>query len=344
MRKSALVTGGAGFIGRHTARELERLGWDVITVDVLPFDVPLFPTGPAGITQFPTTSRLHVVQDMRDYVRRWGIDESWPSVDWSTTFDLVVHCAYRVGGRASIDATNDHFTRNVELDAALFAWAIRTKQPHVLYFSSSAIYPTQYQTEDYVTSTQTPHLHEDDQTPRDGREPDCDADYGWAKYVGELLAQNAIENGVNVTIVRPFSGYGSDQSTDYPFPAFVRRALDRADPFTVWGNARQVRDWIHVDDVVRGSLAVVECDRQEPLTALGRTRPVNVCSGDGTALGDLALLICERAGYAPELTVDATAPMGVFHRVGDPTLFHEIYVPHVTLDEGIERALREVKP
>jgi len=337
MRKSALVAGGAGFIGRHTAHELERLGWNVLTVDVLPFDVPLFPTGADGTTQFPTTSRLHVVRDLRDFIQRSE------SLTFNQRFDLVVHCAYHVGGRASIDATNDHFTRNVELDAALFAWAIRTRQPHVLYFSSSAIYPVQYQTEEHVTSTQTPHLHEDDQMPRDDREPDCDADYGWAKYVGELLAQNAIENGVNVTVVRPFSGYGSDQSTDYPFPAFVHRALDRANPFTVWGNARQVRDWIHVDDVVRGSLAIVERDRQEPLTTLGRTRPVNVCSGDGVAMDYLARLICERVGYTPELIVNESAPMGVFYRVGDPTQFHQIYAPRVTLAEGIERALKEAR-
>jgi nucleoside-diphosphate-sugar epimerase len=334
-RKSALVTGSAGFIGRHMCDELERRGYDVIGVDLLPFDVPLVARDGVGNITWPTTSRIHIVQDMRNFIAERT------TRDW---YDLVVHCAYHVGGRAAIDATNAHFTRNVLLDAVLFDWAIRTQQPHVLYFSSSAVYPARYQTKDYVTYEVTPtqaRLCEDDQIIR-GIDfvPDCDADYGWAKYVGEQLAQNALENDVNVTVVRPFSGYGSDQPLDYPFPSFIKRARLREDPFTIWGNAQQVRDWIHIDDVVRGSLAVVEHDEQDLPTSL---RPVNVCSGVGTALEELANLMCERVGYEPEITVNENAPMGVFHRVGNPTLFNDVYTPLVSLTEGIERALKETK-
>lgn len=329
MRRSALITGGSGFVGRHTAAELESRGWDVVTVDVLPFDVPL--------AAFTSTSRLHIRDDMRSFV---GTQRMADEV--GTRFDLIVHCAYHIGGRRGIDGLNDHFTRNVALDSALFGWAIATRQPHVLYFSSSAIYPVSYQTEDPLPHIGVNRLSEQDQWIRgDGWIPDCDADYGWAKYVGECLAQNAIKNGVNVTVVRPFSGYGEDQSLDYPFPSFARRAALREHPFTIWGNARQVRDWIHIDDVVRGSLAVVDRDVQDP--PINVPRPVNVCSGDGTALGDLAELMCRSVGYEADIVVDETAPMGVFSRVGDPTLFNEIYTPTVSLSEGITRAIQAVK-
>lgn len=334
-RKSALVTGGAGFIGRHTCDELERRGWDVISVDLEPTDVKWFPDGAAG-----RTSRLHVTQDMHEFLYRLGnldvpprgITGGWADGD-DARYDLVVHCAYHVGGRAGIDGHNDNLIRNVALDSALLAWAARTHQPRVLYWSSSAVYPATYQNPATALQCELPlaPLKEDLQVAGDDRAPECESAYGWAKYVGELMAACAVDNGVNVTVVRPFSGYGTDQSPDYPFPAFVERARRREDPFTVWGSLTQVRDWIHVDDVVNGALALVDAEV---------TGPVNVCSGQGTAMGDLAQLVCRSARYDPGLTVLGNAPKGVEYRVGDPTRFFEVYRPTVSLEEGVHRALR----
>jgi nucleoside-diphosphate-sugar epimerase len=322
-RKSALVTGGAGFVGRHVCTELERRGWDVISVDVRPTDVVWFP--PEGAR----TSRIHVISDLHDFLHNaGGVERS------DIRYDLVVHCAYAVGGRAGIDGLNDNFVRNTRLDSTLFEWAIRTHQPHVLYWSSSAVYPSTYQSPDVALSLGFPvaPLKEDLQEPGDDRAPECESLYGWAKYVGELLAQTARVNGVKVTVVRPFSGYGTDQSLDYPFPAFIDRARRRVEPFHVWGSLTQVRDWVHIDDVVAGALAAVDA---------GVSGPLNICSGQGTAMGDLASMICQTAGYEPEIiTVDA--PKGVEYRVGDPTKFFDIYRPTVSLEESVDRALRGV--
>src|SRR5207237_490286 len=79
--------------------------------------------------------------------------------------------------------------------------------------------------------------------------------------------------GVPVTVVRPYSGYGEDQRADWPFGAYVARARRRADPFEIWGDGTQVRDWIHAADVVAGAPAVAE----------GATgAPVSRCTVGGT--------------------------------------------------------------
>ncbi len=159
-------------------------------------------------------------------------------------------------------------------------------------------------------------------------EPD---DYGLLKLTGERMAAQARRAGVPVTVVRPFSGYGEDQGVDWPFGAFVDRARRRADPFEIWGDGQQVRDWIHVDDVVRGALAVAESGTEEP---------VSLCTGVGTSMSALAQMTCAEAGYYPVIQPRSDRPAGSTWSVGDPTALLRYYQPQVSLAEGVKRALR----
>jgi nucleoside-diphosphate-sugar epimerase len=144
------------------------------------------------------------------------------------------------------------------------------------------------------------------------------------------MAAQARRAGLPVTVVRPYSGYGEDQSTDFPFGAFVARAKRREDPFTIWGDGGQVRDWIHVDDLVAGALAVVDSGVEEP---------VSLCTGIGTSMFDLASMMIREVGGPETFLFDGDKPAGVSVRVGDPTRMLEFYTPQVTLAEGIKRAL-----
>lgn len=288
--RQALVTGSEGFVGRHFVRWLTEHRWNVLGLDIV--------TG----------------QDCRTWFRR---------DDFTTRFDLVVHAAAVVGGRVGIDHRPLQVATDAGIDAELFAWAARTGQRHVVYPSSSAAYPVELQ-----TGVPPYRLRESD-LDLTVTGP-ADATYGEVKVFGERLAQVARDAGVGVHVIRPFSGYGTDQSVDYPFPAFVGRALDRADPFTIWGNGYQVRDFIHIDDIVGATMAMV---------ADGIPGPVNLGSGRPVEFVTLAEMICEAAGYRPTWLVDVDAPMGVAYRVADPTLMEQFYRPKVSLPEGIARAV-----
>lgn len=291
----ALVTGSSGFIGRHISAELKARGYEVCGWDVTEFG--------------------------GDALKIFGINGG------DSIFDLVVHCAYNVGGRAAIDGVNTNFAKNLQLDASMFEWAVRTKQKRVLYFSSSAAYPVALQ------GTHGHKLIEDDIDLSRVTLGAPDANYGWAKLTGERLAEDARKNGLAVTVCRPFSGYGEDQSRDYPFPSIVQRAS--SGDLSVWGPQGQTRDWIHVSDVIKGSLAVAES---------GTALPVNLCTGRGVEMGELARMIHAQVnswGNSPSVaSYDESKPTGVFYRVGDPTRLHEYYTPKVTLEQGIQRALK----
>lgn len=288
----ALVTGAAGFVGRHMTAELIRRGYVVTRCDTA--------LGWDALDLF-----------RKDRVR----------------FDLVVHAAAAEPHRAAIDGRPMNLATNLMLDAAMFDWAVRTEQRRVLYLSSSAAYPVDLQ-EDFARPRA---LHEDDiATERLKNIGRPDAAYGWTKLTGEKLAAAAGDAGLPVHVVRPFSGYGEDQGESWPFGAFAARARRREDPFTVWGDGTQARDWIHISDVIAGALAVVDADER---------RPVNLCTGVGTSMAELVGLFCKAAGYSPEIELRTDKPAGVAYRVGDPARLNEHYTAKVSIEEGVARAL-----
>jgi nucleoside-diphosphate-sugar epimerase len=154
--------------------------------------------------------------------------------------------------------------------------------------------------------------------------------YGWAKLTGEVLAKRALAEGLAVSVVRPFSGYGEDQDDCYPFPAFIDRALKREDPFLIWGDGKQTRDFIHIDDIVGATLRMVEREANGPF---------NLGMGVPTSMRELAGKVCKLAGYEPAFEFAKSAPSGVQYRVAVAERIRSIYTTKVGLETGIKRAL-----
>lgn len=239
-------------------------------------------------------------------------------------FDLVIHLAAVVGGRQTIENSPISVAVDLSIDAEFFGWALRTKPSHIIYFSSSAAYPIEYQYRDSGIL-----LKEDMIDLDDIKSPDLT--YGWAKLTGEYLAKFVANEGVKTTIFRPFSGYGTDQDLSYPFPSFIRRGLIKQDPFEIWGDGCQVRDFIHMEDVVN---AVDECVKNKIYGTynLGTGRPIS--------FNELCSIVCDQQNYHPSIKHMPAAPTGVMYRVCDPSLMLEFYKPKVTLEEGIDKALK----
>jgi len=286
-----LVTGSSGFVGRHLAESWVEDGADVTCVDV--------------------RDAVSAV-DALDFFR-----------SDTTRFDLLVHCAAIVGGRANIEGDPLAVATNLALDSWAFRWASRHAE-RVVYFSSSAAYPVELQTRAAPASMLAEWMINLDQP----RTPD--ATYGLAKLTGEQLAAEADSWGLPVHVFRPFSGYGWDQDLDYPFPAFVQRACRGDDPFTVWGDGTQTRDFVHISDVVGAVRAAVNNDVRGP---------VNLCTGVATSFLDLAALCLRKAGSLASVETLPDKPAGCWRRVGDPSRLLEFYTPAVTLEQGVAESI-----
>jgi len=241
---------------------------------------------------------------------------------WNRSVDLVIHLAAIVGGRESIEGRPLAVADNFSIDSAFFQWCMRTKPKKVVYFSSSAAYPISLQTEErHVKLSETMSSWEHSRMP--------DMTYGMSKLVGEYLA-SFVEN---VHIFRPFSGYGTDQDLTYPFPMYVKRALDKADPFEVWGPGTQTRDFIHIEDIVNAVMVAVE---------EGITEPVNLGWGRSTSFLELAQMCMDAVGYKGEIVTRPDKPVGCMHRVSNNTKMLSFYTPKITLEEGIARAVKGI--
>lgn len=236
-------------------------------------------------------------------------------------FDLVIHLAAIVGGRESIEGRPMAVADNLSIDSEFFQWCLKTKPHKVVYFSSSAAYPVSLQ------AFPETRLKESDIDFDTIGKPDMT--YGWSKLTGEYLAQFV----PNVHIFRPFSGYAYDQDLNYPFPMYIKRALEKADPFEVWGTGKQTRDFIHMSDVVEAVMIAVE---------EGIQGPINLGMGRSTSFLELAQMSMDAVGYKGQILTRPDKPVGCMHRVSNNEKLLSFYKPKITLEEGIERAVKEI--
>lgn len=313
-----IVTGGLGFVGRHFVRRLVDDGHEVTVVDNMSSGIR-----PDRWMYLPDKGafafKFHY-GDIRQYVTRYPADE----------FDLIVHCAAVVGGRIKIDGDPLAVATDLAIDADLFNWIARSKnrKQKLIYFSSSAVYPTYLQTNGYNRKLAESMLRF--ATAKQIGVPD--QTYGFAKLAGEFLARQAADRyGIDVVIYRPFSGYGEDQALDYPFPSIIKRVAEREDPITVWGSGDQTRDFIHIDDVVGAVISTMH--------KIGSGEALNLGRGDGVSFKQLANLTCFEAGHNAKIVNDPTKPEGVYARVADCTLLNQLYETKIKLVDGVRRAL-----
>ena len=313
----ALVTGGAGFVGRHLCTTLLARGWEVVCVDpVVPRTGGLAPADwPQGDPRDHATFAFHA-QDCRAYFAQAKHE----------AFDYAFHLAAMVGGRLMIDYEPLAVAEDLAIDAGYWRWAEVAKPGKSVYFSSSAAYPIGLQRHDSYRL-----LREDDIDFADSLGMP-DMTYGWAKLTGEYLSRLAYSRyGLRSVVYRPFSGYGEDQDLTYPFPALTKRILELEGPtVTVWGSGRQMRDFVHIDDCIRCVL--------ETMDQVDDASAINISSSRLTSFFTLAELMLERVGKRATVEALADMPEGVFARGGDTSLQQRLgFSPRITLEEGVDR-------
>jgi GDP-L-fucose synthase len=162
---------------------------------------------------------------------------------------------------------------------------------------------------------------------------------GWAKRMCELQAEAyKVEYGWDkISIVRPANVYGPfdnfDPANAMVIPSLIHRAVNEDGPLVVWGDGSPIRDFIYSGDVARGMAHVVEH---------GYTAPVNLGSGDGVTIKQVAEAIAKVTGK--ELVWDITKPRGDAKRLMETSLAKSIgFKSAVSLEEGINKTIQWYK-
>jgi len=317
-----LVTGAAGFVGRHICRRLLEGGSEVHAVD----SIEKYTGGIDPQDGWP----MFEPRDYRNFNFYRKDCRSWFNECLDTDFDYAFHLAAMVGGRQMIENHPLAIAEDLAIDSAYWQWAAKARPAKTACFSSSAAYPITLQEEyRYV-------LLKEDMISFKADIGMPDMSYGWAKLTCEYLAHLAYERyGLKSICYRPFSGYGEDQDDAYPFPSICKRALANrgAETLTVWGTGRQMRDFIHIEDCVTAILSTIDM--------IDNAGALNLSTGILTSFRDFAALAARLLGFSPQVQGTSDKPSGVFARGGDITKQKQLGV-QLTIDfeAGIDRALR----
>ena len=219
-----LVTGGAGFIGSHLARELARRDHEVVVVDNL------------------SNGRRDNVPDgclfLESDLGRPEALESLPDVD------AVVHFAAQSSGPASGQIPYADLQSNSASTLLLSRWCIARGISRFVYASSMAV---------YGNPERLPVTEDAPCVPR--------SYYGVSKLASEHMLRIAAYEGLQPTCLRFFSVYGPGQNLvnlQQGIVSIYLAYLLSSDELPVTGSLDRFRDLVHVDDVVRLCAAVVE--------------------------------------------------------------------------------------
>ncbi|KIX13202.1 NAD-dependent epimerase/dehydratase family protein [Dethiosulfatarculus sandiegensis] len=316
-----LITGGAGFVGRHFCHRLLEAGDQVHCVDsVAQYTGGVHPDNRWPLFEPRDFDNFHFYhQDCREFFQN----------NTDTDFDYVFHLAAMVGGRLMIENNPLAVADDLAIDSMYWQWAQEARPGKSVCFSSSAAYPIKLQTREnnLLLKEDMIDFSEDIGMP--------DMSYGWSKLTLEYLCRLAYaKHGLKSVAYRPFSGYGEDQDMTYPFPSICQRALDNygAETLMVWGSGLQMRDFIHIEDCVTGVLTTMD--------KVDDGKAINLSTGVLTNFRQLAGMMAEKAGYSPEIVSKSDKPEGVFARGGDTEKQKTLGFEHsISLDQGIGRAL-----
>lgn len=315
--RTVLVTGGASFIGSHLTERLVAEGAAVRVVDDLS----------SGRLEH-LASCLQKIQFVEGDLRRADVaDAAMRDVD------VVFHLAAAHGGRGYIDTHPVECCGNLVVDGTVLAAAHRARVDRVCLASSACVYPVTLQTA--PRDGRFVYLQEDMADPLQPGKAQADGEYGWAKLMAEMhLQAYRKQHGMKGAICRIFTSYGERENETHAVVALIAKAFIGMDPYEIWGDGRQDRNFTYVGDTVQGLLLAAE--RIEDAT------PVNVGSAEHVTIMELVEIIVDLIGWRPrEFRFDTTKPVGVYSRAADVARMRERlgWVPATPVREGVRRTL-----
>jgi nucleoside-diphosphate-sugar epimerase len=312
-RKRVLVTGGASFISSHLIDLLVAKGARGIRV------VDDLSSGKlANLQEHMDAGR--VVFERADLLAP-GVAQR--AVAGS---DVVFHLAAIHGGRGFVDLHQAACAQNLAMDGMLIKAAYEARVEKFVFASSGCVYPNHLQGD----VTQELYLSEE----MVGPPYDADNLYGWAKLMAELtLRAYARDLGLKAASCRFFTVYGERGVENHAVIAMIARAFVRQDPFEVWGDGTQVRNWTYVGDIVRGM--VLAAERIDDGTA------VNLGTEERTRVIDAVREVLRYTGHRAEIKFLPHMPTGPLNRVASNRLARERlgWWPEVRFMDGLHRTI-----
>jgi nucleoside-diphosphate-sugar epimerase len=310
-----LITGGASFIGSHLAELLVGSGAEVRIADDL------------------SSGRLDNLSSISgDCDIRVG---DVRHEDFATAsckgVDTVFHLAASHGGRGYIETHPIECCNNLLLDHVLLVACASSGVEKVVHASSACVYPIVLQDD----ASDRALLAEDQCNFDEPGKAFADGEYGWAKLMGELqLRAFHKQFGIDGIACRIFTAYGERENESHAVVALIAKALARMDPYPIWGDGTQTRNFTYVSDTVKG-LALAGA-------SMSGFDVINVGSPVHTTVNDLVNQIFEATDFVPKaIDYQLEMPVGAKSRAADCTKSERLFrwYPGTPITDGVPRTV-----
>jgi UDP-glucose 4-epimerase len=300
--RTAVVTGGAGFIGSHLARRLVSEGWKVIVIDNL------------------STGFKENIPPEAEFISADISDKGFIANLKPVRCDVIFHLAAQSSGEISFDDPVYDLNTNCMSTILLLDWCRKNGVKRFIYTSSMSIYGDQEVQP--VAETAVPH-------PK--------SFYGAGKLASEAYISIYSKMGLDTTSLRLFNVYGPGQNMGNMrqgmVSIYMAYLLDRKE-LHVKGSADRYRDIIYIDDVINAYMKCI--DRTE---TFGKS--YNIATGRKTTVGELVSGLLKAFGYDKSgypVRYSGSTPgdtFGIYADIG--SFMHDTgWKPSVKLEDGIK--------
>ena len=307
-----LVTGAGGFIGHHLVKRLVADGHWVKGVDLKAPDYEISPAQEFSLLDLTFRGSALAATE--------GIEQ-------------VYHLAADMGGIGYITSNHSIIARNNSLMDLNILEACQLQGVKRLFFSSSAcVYPQSLQLSPFSWG-----LKESEAYPADSEEG-----YGWEKLFAEKLCQYYHEDyGLEVRIARFHNVYGplgTYQGGKEKAPAAICRkvALAQQGQIEIWGDGKQTRTFMYIDDCIEGILAIMASDYSSP---------INLGTDHLVTIDELVDITCWVAGKKLTKVHKLDAPQGVRGRSSNNDLIKRVldWEPNTPLETGLKQTYKWIE-
>ncbi len=314
---SVLVTGGASFIGSHLVDRLVAEGAQVRVADDLS-------SGTLANLSESIERVEFVLGDLRD--REFARDAV-------AGREAIFHLAAAHGGRGFIDTHPADCATNLVLDGVVFDEAWKAGVDRICFASSACVYPVNLQA--MPVDGNTILLREESADPFVEGAAAADGEYGWAKLMGEMtLRAFWKQHGLKSVSCRLFTAYGERENETHAVIALIAKAFIEMDPYEIWGDGQQDRNFTYVGDIVEGML---RASRE-----IEDASPVNIGTSEHIKIVEAADLIFSETGFTPsEIFFDTSKPVGVYSRAADLARVRALlgWEPETSFLDGLRRTI-----